>query len=513
MPGYSAYAFFIYLYTMSPNEAQVIRALCLKSLLFHTRYFFKAQYGRKFVIGDHHKIICDALERVLKGELTRLIINIAPRYSKTELAVKMFISHGLALNPAAKFIHLSYGDALALDNSESIKDLIQSDDYRQLFPYVKIKADSRAKDKWWTSANGGVLARASGGQVTGFGAGQVDEEKDFDDWIAGVKTNEAKTDIEKKLQFGGAIIIDDPLKVEEADSDTVRERVNERFDSTIRSRVNSRTTPIIVIMQRLHPMDLSGYLQREGEQDDWEVISLPCIKEDGTSLWDFKHTIEELQAMKKANEIVFERQFMQNPKPKAGLLFPIDELNLYDPNEIDLSDPDFAYSAADPANLGGDDFAAGVGNLISDRIYISDIIYNTLGTDHNEAALVNLIAGSKVVSAGVESVFGWKETAERIRQDLDRRGYQGEFRLLHPRTAKHSRILNRASFIKNNFYFRKDYNDFPQYAKFMRNLTSYLKIQEPGRTNKHDEAPDLCEMIASYYEKNFSHLYQMTKAG
>lgn len=488
----------------------VAKVKCLKSLLFHTRYFFKHQYNRKFIIGEHHEIIADALERVLTGKLKRLIINIAPRYGKTEIAVKSLISHGLALNPSAKFIHLSYADDLALDNSETVKDLIQTEAYQQLFPAVQIKKDAKAKNKWYTTANGGVLARAAGGQVTGFGAGQVDEEEDFENWLNDIEQT-GISDLERKLQFGGAIIIDDPVKPEDADSDTAREKVNSRFDSTIRNRVNSRNTPIIVIMQRLHPNDLSGYLQREGEQDKWEVIELPCIKSDGTALWPFKHTIDELKAMKQANEIVFERQFMQNPKPKAGLLFPIDDLHFYDPETVKgLNDPDFCYVATDPANEGGDDFASGAAKLIGDRIYITDVLYNTEGADFNEAALVKLCLAVNAGSCGVESVMGWKETAERVRTELEQKNYQGEFRLLRPRTSKHSRILNRASFIRNNFYFRKDYNDYPQYAKFMRNLTSYLRIQEAGRGNKHDDAPDLCEMIGSYYEKNFAHLYGNT---
>ena len=488
------------------NEIYAIaKTKCLKSLLFHTRYFFKHQYNRKFVIGEHHEIICEALERVLKGELKRLIINIAPRYGKTELAVKAFISHGLALNPSAKFIHLSYADDLALDNSETVKDLIQTDYYQQLFPEVQIKKDAKAKNKWYTTLNGGVLARAAGGQVTGFGAGKVDEEEDFDEWIKGIE--QTGTDLEKKTNFGGAIIIDDPVKPEDADSETFREKVNSRFDSTIRNRVNSRNTPIIVIMQRLHPRDLAGYLQREGEQDNWEVISMPCVKADGSALWPFKHTIAELLAMKLANEIVFERQFMQNPKPKAGLLFATDDLNFYDPNEIDLNDPDFCFVAADPANEGGDDFAAAPGKLIGNKIYISEVLYNTEGTDFNEPALVKMALTNRAGSTGVEAVMGWKETAERVRVELDKKNYQGEFRLLRPRQGKHARILNRASFVRNNFYFRKDYNNFPQYAKFMRNLTSYLRIQEGGKGNKHDDAPDLCEMIAGYYEKNFTHIW------
>lgn len=478
----------------NPRERRYLRGATQASLMAFTRFFFKAQYKRKFIIGEHHRIIAKALERVMAGQCRRLIINIAPRYGKTELAVKNFIAHGLAVNPSAKFIHLSYADTLALDNSEAVKDLISSKEYQTLFPEVQIKVDSRAKEKWYTTQGGGVLARAAGGQVTGFGAGQVDP--DDSDFV-----------IDGKDKFGGAIIIDDPVKPEDADSDTAREKVNSRFDSTIRNRVNSRHTPIIVIMQRLHPNDLSGYLMREEEADEWEVISLPCIKEDGTALWEFKHTVEELRALEKANEVVFQRQYMQNPSPKAGLLFPLPELKLFDPTEVDLSDPDFCYLPADPANEGGDDFAAGTFKLIGDKVYLDDVIYNTEGTDHNEKALLQMAKEHRPGEVGVEGILGWKETAARIREDLYAAKYQGSFRVLRPRTGKHARITNRASFIRNNFYFRKDWQERPQYAKFMRNLTSYLKIQEPGRGNKHDDAPDLCEMAAAYYERNFPQLW------
>lgn len=488
---------------------KVAKAKCLSSLLFHTRYFFKAQYKRKFIIGQHHEIICDALERVLRGDLKRLIINIAPRYGKTELAVKSFISHGLALNPSAKFIHLSYADDLALDNSETIKDLVQSEEYQNLFPEVKIKHSSRAKNKWYTTEGGGVLARAAAGQVTGFGAGKVDEDEDYDDFIAGIDNSQG-SNLERKFKFNGAIIIDDPIKPEDADGDTIREKVNSRFDSTIRNRTNSRSTPIIVIMQRLHPNDLSGYLMRDGEQDEWEVISLPCLYFEGDekkALWPFKETVEELEKQKLANDVVFERQKQQNPKPKAGLMFPIDGLKFYNPNEFDLSDPDTKYLAADPAGDGGDDFAAIDTRLVGEKVYVHNVLYNTEGTDHNEEAVVQMILNDRIMHAGIEGVFGWAETVTRIRAELQEKGYEGEVRLLRPRTGKHARITTRAAFIRNHFVFRSDYKDYPQYDKFMRNLTSYLKIQEAGKMNKHDEAPDVCEMAAGYYEKNFSYLW------
>jgi hypothetical protein len=513
------------------KQLKVAKWSCLDSLLFHTRYNFKQHQKKKFVIGDHHRKICEALEKVLAGEITRLIIEVAPRYGKTELAVKQFIAHGLALNPSSKYIHLSYSNTLALDNSEEVKDLVQEDFYQQLFPKVQIKKDSKAKNKWYTTAGGGVYATSAAGQVTGFGAGHVDEEltdaeaealrakedkelsSQVDELVSSIEA-EGLDPILKKMKFGGAIVIDDSIKPEDADSDTMRERVNSRFDSTIRNRVNSRTTPIIVIGQRLHPNDLAGYLQTV-EPKEWVVLSLPAlyVNEGGElcALWPHKHTVEELLKLKNLNELVYERQYQQNPKPKTGLLFPIQDLHFYDPSEVDLSDPDFKYLAADPANEGGDDFAALDSRLVGDRIYISNVLYNTEGTDHNESAVVEMIIQEGIRFAGIEGVFGWGDAVNRIRAELSAKEVECEVRTLRPRTGKHARILTRASFIRNNFYFRKDYEQFPQYAKFMRNLTSYLKIQEAGRKNKHDEAPDVSEMIASYYERNFPQLWPTVK--
>lgn len=283
------------------TTTDLIRAKIMTDTLFATRYFFRQHEGRAFNVGEHHKKIAGALDRVFSGECKRLIVNCPPRYSKTEMVVKTLIAKGLAINPASKYIHLSYSANLALDNSERVKDIVMSDWYKQLFPYVQIKHDSKAKQKWYTSAGGGVYATSAAGQVTGFGAGLVEEE-DFPD--AGGNT------------WGGAIIIDDPIKPDDAFSPIVRNKVNDRFENTIRSRVNSRNTPIIVIMQRLHKDDLSGYLMRL-EPDEWEVISLPALSvdEDGNevALYPFKHTVDELHKIQAANRFVFETQYQQNP--------------------------------------------------------------------------------------------------------------------------------------------------------------------------------------------------------
>ena len=102
---------------MNVNELRVAKHKCEQSILFFTRYFFKKRYGNKFMVNSHHEKIAETLHKVVSGEIKRLIINMPPRYGKTEEAVINFIAYGLAINPASKFIHLSYSDDLVLDNS------------------------------------------------------------------------------------------------------------------------------------------------------------------------------------------------------------------------------------------------------------------------------------------------------------------------------------------------------------------------------------------------------------
>lgn len=286
-----------------PSERELIALGTLTSFRVFIRHFFKAAYGLDFVFNEHHEKIIDALERVVSGEITRLIINVPPRYGKTEIAVKMFVAWCLANNPRAKFIHLSYSDDLALDNSSLIRDLIKHEEYQRIFPTL-LRADSDSKKKWYTEQGGGLYATASGGAITGFGAGLVERVRE------GMPS--------PADGFGGAIIIDDPLKPDDAFSETLRDRVNRRYNNTIASRVNSPETPIILIMQRLHEDDMTGFLLNGGSPDHWEHLCLPAINEDGTALWPAKHSIERLRLMESNDSYTFSGQYMQRPSPLGG---------------------------------------------------------------------------------------------------------------------------------------------------------------------------------------------------
>ena len=284
-------------FTISDIEQELEKRSLERSLLNYVQWSFQKKTGGVFKLNYHHETICHILERVFLGEITRLIINMPPRYSKTEIAVKGFIEWCLAKVSDSKFIHLSYSDMLALDNSSQIREDIKSDWYQSHWKR-KTKQDSDSKQKWYTEEGGGLYSTGTAGSITGFGAGTFGDE------------------------FGGAVIIDDPQKPSEAYSDDVRKKTNERLNNTILSRLNNpKRTPIIIIMQRLHEMDMTGFCLGDGTGDTWTHLSIPVIDEENRPLWEAKHDLNQLSQMKTADHQTFSAQYMQRPAPAEGALF------------------------------------------------------------------------------------------------------------------------------------------------------------------------------------------------
>lgn len=275
---------------MHPHEIADNRT----DLLTFTKTMFGARKGQEFIENWHHAAICTALERVVIGQTKRLIINIPPRYSKTEIAVINFMAWCMGNFPDSEFIHASYSSRLAANNSYQCRAVVQSEKYAEIFQDVVLMNDSKAKDEWRTTDSGCVYATGAEGTITGYGAGKL---RDY---------------------FGGAIIIDDPHKAGEASSDRMRQNVLDWFQTTIESRCNSPDTPIIVIMQRLHEEDLTGWLLNGGNGENWEHLCIPVLDADDNPLWPFKHDREALARMESANRYVFTGQYMQRPSPIGG---------------------------------------------------------------------------------------------------------------------------------------------------------------------------------------------------
>ena len=151
-------------------ERYAASALAREDLYFFSRWMFLRRKGFQWRRARHHQLICDALMRVFTGECRRLIINIPPRYSKTELAVVNFIAWAMGKVPDAEFIHASYSATLATNNSTQIRALVQHEAYREIFPGLGLASD--AQHHWKTTAGGVMYATGTGGTITGFGAGK-----------------------------------------------------------------------------------------------------------------------------------------------------------------------------------------------------------------------------------------------------------------------------------------------------------------------------------------------------
>ena len=195
-----------------PAYVQGMQDACLASFKVFVRAAFRHIYRKEFLWSPHHDEIARALMRVWLGKERNLIINIPPRYSKTEM-VCMFAAWSFAHNQRCEFLHLSYSDDLAVRNSDKIRQIIKSQWYSDVFG-VAIDIDNDKKGEWRTEDGGIFKATATGGQVTGFGAGSTSER-----------------DESGKFVFSGCVLIDDPLKP--ADAHTIRrDHINNQLEES-----------------------------------------------------------------------------------------------------------------------------------------------------------------------------------------------------------------------------------------------------------------------------------------
>jgi predicted phage terminase large subunit-like protein len=281
------------------NEQAIEKAKLQGSLLEFTRIFYKIRTGRLFEVSQpigresHHITICRELVKVFDGKTKRLIINVPPRYSKTELLIQ-FVAWGMANYPDSNFIYTSYAHSLAKKQTQTVRQIVQLPIYRKIFD-VELRGDTTAKDNFETTQGGSVYAVGAGGTITGRGAG-----------------------IKGAARFGGAFIMDDMHKPDEVTSDTMREAVIDWFFNTAQSRLNSPDTPMIFVGQCLHEDDLSARLEKTGE---WEVVKLPALDPVGNALWPEMHTQKSLLKMKEESPYVFASQYQQNPQPAGGGIF------------------------------------------------------------------------------------------------------------------------------------------------------------------------------------------------
>jgi hypothetical protein len=187
--------------------------------------------GQPYLPNWHISAITHLLERVQRGEITRAIINMPPRHLKSLTISVAWPAYLLGLEPWHRIFCVSYGSDLSTKHASDFRSIVQSDWYRRAF--LKMRISRSLEDEVWTTARGFRRSTSVYGTLTGLG--------------------------------GDIFIIDDPQKPVDAQSDVQRDRINHWVSNTLMSRLDSKTKgAIIVVMQRVHLNDLSGYLMESG---------------------------------------------------------------------------------------------------------------------------------------------------------------------------------------------------------------------------------------------------------
>ena len=280
----------------SPEISKVYKLLqadkeerCRQNFLPFVREMWPA-----FIPGNHHKIIAEAFERVVKGDLKRLIINMAPRHTKSEFASYLLPAWFLGKYPEKKIIQTAHTAELAVGFGRKVRNLVGQEQYQKVFQ-TKLSADSKAAGRWSTNKGGEYFAIGVGGAVTGKGA--------------------------------DLLIIDDPHSEQEA---TLAETSPEIYDKTYEwytSGPRQRLQPggaIVIVMTRWSKKDLTGQVLKASVQrggDQWEVIELPAILPNGKPIWPQFWRLEELEAIK--TELPtgkWQAQYQQTPTSETSAI-------------------------------------------------------------------------------------------------------------------------------------------------------------------------------------------------
>ena len=315
---------------IDPTKLEVERTKCEDEHLFFTRRFFKPRMGFKFMVNWHHAYVAWLIDEVVKGNIANLVINVPPGAGKTELTTNL-IARGIGLNPRSRFLYLSFSQSLVEDVSATARNIVKSEDFQRLWS-TDISTSTDAKASWKTTVDGyeagHVYAASMGGQVTGRRAGTLADDG-----------------------FTGCIILDDPLKPEDAFSKPARDKANRKILNTVNSRKAKSDTPIIMIMQRLHVEDPTNFVITGNVPGEWDHVSIPALIDDAyistlpediqklvprdverddqgrQSYWPKKETLKSLLQLEKGGKdkdgatvsrYTFSSQYQQNPKKLGG---------------------------------------------------------------------------------------------------------------------------------------------------------------------------------------------------
>ena len=258
-----------------------------------------------FIGGSHHKIFAEKLERVAKGELKRLIVNMPPRHTKSEFASYLFPAWVMGRDPHTKIIQATHTAELAVGFGRKVKNLLDSEIYRDVFPEIELARDAKASGRWSTNEGGEYYAVGVGGALAGRGA--------------------------------NLCIIDDPVSEQDALSPTALDGIYEWYTSGPRQRLQPGGA-IIIVMTRWSIRDLTAKVlqkQAEGGADQWEVVEFPAIFPDTDNvLWPEFWSRDELEGVRASIPVSkWNAQYLQNPTAEEGAIIKREWWNVWEADD------------------------------------------------------------------------------------------------------------------------------------------------------------------------------------
>jgi len=278
------------------------------------------------ILGAHHEKMADAFNRVVNGSLKRLIINMPPRHTKSEFASYLLPAYVMGHGPRTKIIQATHTGELAVRFGRKVRNLMDSTEYREVFPKVVLQADSKAAGRWETDKGGEYFAVGVGGAMTGRGA--------------------------------DLLVIDDPHSEQDAMSETALDNAWEWYTSGPRQRLQPGGA-IVVVMTRWGTKDLTARLvkqQTSHKADSWEVIEFPAILPSGNPLWPGFWQLSELQSVRAALSVQkWQAQWQQQPTNDEGAILKREWWKVWpsdDPPPVDyiIQSYDTAYSKKETAD-------------------------------------------------------------------------------------------------------------------------------------------------------------------
>ncbi|PPD07142.1 MAG: hypothetical protein CTY28_10190 [Hyphomicrobium sp.] len=439
---------------ISPAQAAeelLRRRVARRSLIDFTQYTLPS-----YQPAIHHKLIAEKLEAIERGEIDRLMINMPPRHGKSELGSRRFPAWFLGRNPSSTIMSASYNLDKAEEFGGEVRDIVRSAAYRNLFPQVQLKEDTRAKGFWRTEQGGYYISAGVGTALTGRGT------------------------------VGPIVLIDDPLKDRaEADSERHRENVKQWYSAVVLSRFPKA---VIVVQTRWHEDDLTGWLLSEQAKggDQWDILELPAISPDGRALWPEFYPIDVLERLKRATiPRDWSALYQQRPAPDEGAYFKRDWFRWYDEKPQQLR----IYGASDYAVTEGDgDYTVHivVGVDPEDNIYVLDLWRGQTTSDNWVQVWLDMVRAHKPMM--------WVEEQGQIIKSigpfLERRMREERVYCRREQVSSASDKPTRSRSIQARAAMGKVY--LPSKAPWLADFTSELLVFPAG---KHDDQVDAFGLI------------------